>query len=382
MKTDPITFIALLICVNASAQPANDLCSGAVPQSLSIGSTLTFSGDCTGATNTEGLAYNTVWEAFTLTECADVSYTLCGTTPVMQYIPAVLYSACPVAANGIVYPGSYDNTTCGDGNTTVHHARLPAGTFYLPLASDWGSTYQLHIAASACGSHALANDDCSGAIALPVGQWCAPLTIATPWATQSLPADCGLGAIANDDAWYSFVADQATMTIGVSPNGYYFDAVIELYVGPCDTLHPYACADVTSLQEDEVLIATDLSIGETYLFRVYNYVWQTPLDDPSYGVCVVSGESPSIGIIEPDRPATPMLFPNPTDGDFTVQVDPRRTSVSVTIIDATGRTVFGRTERNKAGTVQVLVAGILSPGLYIVRVDDGSHTGEARLMIQ
>ena len=65
-----------------AAPPANDLCSAVTPQSLAIGSPLTFTGDNTEATFAGDAAPGTVmadypfpntWHAFTTTGCTDVT---------------------------------------------------------------------------------------------------------------------------------------------------------------------------------------------------------------------------------------------------------------------------------------------------------------------
>ncbi len=67
------------LCVEAvPPPPANDLCSNVLPLSMGVGDTWAFTGDATGGTNTEEIAYNTVWHAVTLTEPADLTIDFCG----------------------------------------------------------------------------------------------------------------------------------------------------------------------------------------------------------------------------------------------------------------------------------------------------------------
>ncbi|MCB9224591.1 MAG: gliding motility-associated C-terminal domain-containing protein [Crocinitomicaceae bacterium] len=88
-------------------------------------------------------------------------------------------------------------------------------------------------------------------------------------ATQSYPT-CSGGGNADDDVWYSFVANSSEMDITVSPTVGY-DAVIQLYSGTCGTLSSIQCEDVNGLNGLEVLQASGLIPGNTYYFRVYHY---------------------------------------------------------------------------------------------------------------
>ncbi|HRF80250.1 MAG TPA: hypothetical protein PL070_09190, partial [Flavobacteriales bacterium] len=58
------------LCVSSATvttpTPPNDLCADAVPQVVALGSSVSFNGDNTGATDSEGIGYNSAWEAFTI----------------------------------------------------------------------------------------------------------------------------------------------------------------------------------------------------------------------------------------------------------------------------------------------------------------------------
>lgn len=88
-------------------------------------------------------------------------------------------------------------------------------------------------------------------------------------ATQSM-ATCSGGGVADDDVWYTFVANSSEMEIKVSPTVGY-DAVIQLFSGGCGTLTSIQCQDVNGLNGLEVLEASGLTPGNTYHFRVYHY---------------------------------------------------------------------------------------------------------------
>ena len=113
------------------------------------------------------------------------------------------------------------------------------------------------------------SDDCVNAVMLtPTLTNCQPTPGSSGGATQSL-ASCSGGGVADDDVWYSFVANSTTMTIDVDPTVSY-DAVIQLFSGGCGGTS-IACEDVNGMNGDETLTATGLTIGNTYHFRVYHY---------------------------------------------------------------------------------------------------------------
>lgn len=376
------------ICVTAPAgafpPPTNDECSGAVPQAVAVGSTVTFQGDNTGATDTEGLGLASAWEAFTLPDSADITIDFCGTTQVMVSLFIQLYTTC--AQVDPIYAGSYDSTACPVSSWSLCFPHLSAGTYFYPVRSDAVSAgpYVLNVTAAPWGTNAASNDECAGAIPLTAYTWCSAQTFSNGCASQSLPAaECTPGYVgyANDDVWYSFTATTPDMTIGGIPNGA-MDIAMELFSGTCGSLTSIDCADILGSGGTDTLGTSGLTVGNTYYLRVFDFRVRYAFLDPTYQLCLIEGTNFNLGMGDADAASVPALFPNPGNGDFHVSVDPRSTSVSITIIDATGRMVLARNERNTTGSVQVLAAGKLSPGLYTVRVGGGSNTSEARLVIQ
>ena len=113
-------------------------------------------------------------------------------------------------------------------------------------------------------------DECADAVAItPTLTQCSFQAGSSGNGTQSFPT-CSGGGNADDDVWYSFVANSSEMEITVSPTVGY-DAVIQLYSGTCGSLTSIQCQDVNGLNGLEVLQATGLTPGNTYFFRVYHY---------------------------------------------------------------------------------------------------------------
>lgn len=379
---------AFTVCVTGpvvvAPPPANDECMGAVPQALAIGGTVTFQGDNTGATDTEALGQGSAWEAFILAEDADVTIDYCGTQPTFLGNFVVVFTGCPLS--GPIYPGSYGTITCPDSSATMCFPGLPAGTYYYPVMAGITSTgpYVLNVTAEPLGTNAVSNDACAGAIPVMASTSCTPQTFSNGCASQSLPAtDCGNGAgEANDDVWYSFMATGSDMSIGVLPStSGNMDPVIELFNGSCGSLVSLTCTDAGAQNAPEDLQASGLTVGTTYYFRVYDYRLQYSVLDPTYELCVVEGLGSGLGLAESTSSSgQPVIYPNPTDAVFTLRTN-GSSSVEITLIDASGRSVLNTMRNAIAGLVQV-DATSLQPGAYVVRYTSGGVMVNERLIIR
>ena len=171
----------------------------------------------------------------------------------------------PVALNGLTPNTSYTltiTTNCSNGGVsspvTVVFTSAPAPT---PPA----------------------NDDCAGAIALTPAATCTPTSGTTVGATASTAPGTCVGN-ADDDVWYSFVASATSQTITVvGATG--FDAVVNLRSGACPGVLVGSCADNSGSGGTETIAATGLTVGATYLVRVFDYFTGTP---GAFTICVTA----------------------------------------------------------------------------------------------
>ena len=115
-----------------------------------------------------------------------------------------------------------------------------------------------------------ANDSCQFAVVLTPGLNCTPTAGTTVDAGPSMPAITCAGATgtANDDVWYRFTATAANHTVTVAGDAG-FNAVIDIRSSCSGT--NIACADATGLGGTETVVLSGLTIGTTYIVRVYSF---------------------------------------------------------------------------------------------------------------
>jgi GEVED domain len=133
-----------------------------------------------------------------------------------------------------------------------------------------------------CPIPAPANDDCADAISLTPSATCVPVAGTSIGATQSVaPSTCtGFLSTAANDVWYSFTATRTSHRITVAGQGA-FDGVVELRSGACNGTS-VSCVDATVNGGTEVLTVPGLTVGQTYLVRVYGWAGGTG----TFTICV------------------------------------------------------------------------------------------------
>jgi hypothetical protein len=386
----------------AGGPPPNDGCGSVTFQALAVGGSITFTGDLTGATptgdyepgslidsvaNADGLY--SVWHGFTLGDCADVTISYCNINPPFSNVWIVISDVCPIGGPSMIFNTSFNTTECTDGNVTVHFNGLQPGDYYVPIMQDVASgvdgPYSVAVSAAACPS-ASANDECDDAIVLTPYTFCNP-TMGTLGATESLPAITCNGFLgdANDDVWFSFVATATDMTIAVDGDGsdlnVSYDAVVELLEGTCAGPVSLACADATLGGELEVIEATGLTVGNTYYVRVYHWYAANP-DTPTFWICVVEGVGINIGM-EENTASDFTVFPNPGNGDFTIQCGDNAGLTTIEMMDVRGRMVYSEVVNLASGQQhEVRLAGQLAPGSYTLRLSSSTATSEQAVMVR
>jgi hypothetical protein len=138
-----------------------------------------------------------------------------------------------------------------------------------------------------------ANDECSGAINVPVNANTTCYTFitgTTVGATQSGP---GCDGDADDDVWYKFTTLSAGMHyITITPaavNGIN-DVTFEVFLGDCSSLSSFICANNTTGNSAEIF-GTGGSTGATFYFKVYSHS-ANAADRGDFEVCIKQAINP------------------------------------------------------------------------------------------
>ena len=256
------------ICVThtAPSAPANDACANAITLTSStscnttVGSTLggtqSIAGTCTGTADDD------VWYQFTA-QATTETITVQGSGG-FDAVVDVLSGAC--FGTHI----SCTDATSANGTETAVVPGLTVGSSYLIRVyhfgtGDGGGAFTICVTHTAPASPP--NDACANAITLTSSTTCNTTVGSTLNATQSIAGTCT--GTADDDVWYQFTAQATTETITVQGSGG-FDAVVDVLSGACFGTH-ISCTDATSANGTETAVVPGLTVGSTYLIRVYHF---------------------------------------------------------------------------------------------------------------
>ena len=378
LATGPYTINFTAQSCGGGPVPANDECVDAVINNLNVPGSVTVTGDNTGATDAEGLGYNTTWEAFTIPTCANVTIAYCGTDPAFGQWFINITDDCDLT--NVYDPSAQD--TCSDGNPTLTFLQMPAGTYYYPVLESAlaSGPYTITFTTDVCPPPP-PNDDCAGAIVLDVELTCQPINGTTLGATESFPADscAGVGVgDANDDVWFAFVATGTDHTIQVVGDSL-FDAVLQVYEGSCSGLNIVGCEDLTLDGELEEAVLTGLTIGNTYYVRVFHW-YQTITPEPGFTICVTGDVATGVQQIGAQAWT---VFPNPTEGAITVVNGGSTGTATLELFDMTGRLVHAeRTSLAKGQQHTMDLEGALVQGTYSLRFTTAEGRSEQRVVVR
>lgn len=354
--------------------PVNDLCSNVLPQVLAVGDALSLVGDNTGATDSEGLGYANVWEAITITECANLNLDYCSTDEAFTDFAFGIYSDCP--ATQLIQPSSID--ACASGSPIQTFAQLAPGTYWIPVLMDPDNAvgvYTIRARAAECE-----------VVLTPVNDLCADASNITVVA----PDSCASGAVIGDnlnstgsgnmptcadagqhwqDVWYTFDAEDADEVTITLEAGTIVGAGLEVFAG-CDDIS-LACSI-----SGEPIVLPVLS-GSTYHVRVFTQDDGTP---GAFVLCVTADNTTRVSSMER---GTFNLYPNPSTGDINFVPSVSWTDARIAVLDMTGRTVYVEQANLKAGEAyQLFLAGTLKAGSYLLQVTSSEGSSMVKLMVK
>jgi hypothetical protein len=371
------------ICVTSPSTntPANDECSGATPlvvYGTTCGGATT--GDVANATQSiaaitcggaTGTANDDVWYSFVATDTTH-TVTVVGSTSFDAVID--LRSG---SCNGT-------NINCADasfngGTEAMTATGLTVGTTYFVRVYHYSAnvpsttTFTICVTTPGPPPPAPGNDDCAGAISLTAyGVTCGgTVTGDVAGASQTIAASCGGNA--NDDVWYSFVATAATHDITVIGSAG-FDAVIDLMSGACTGTN-VSCGDTSLAGGTEVLTATNLTIGTTYLVRVYDYYSNVP-STTTFSICVTTP------CVSPNTTVTPSSATICTGNSATLTANGANSyswAPSTGLNTTTGPTVVANPTTTTTYTVTGTFNGCSSTQVVTVTVDPAATASISQL---
>lgn len=372
--------------------PENDHCSDVTPVDLAVGSSITFTGNNVGATSDgDGLPGSdledlepTVWHAFTLSECASVTVSYCGTPGPFGNVWIFLSPSCP-AGDDYVLADSYNWTDCADDNVTLGFNDLQPGTYYVPVMwdlDDASGPYTVEVSATECDVYCAASAvdasfesinhvDFAG-INNPVDSEEGYLAFLNLTAQVAQGGSYPLTITVND-GWGD---DQVLVWIDFNGNLVFDDNELVMTSNGAGPLHT-----------GTVNVPADAEIGVTRMrIRLQDTGFSpnnTPCGTNSYGQVQDYSVNVDFGSGVATLGQTAMqVWPNPGTGDLKIMLPGISGTVNLEVLDMTGRLVHATSTQATAGTpIQLSLAGQLAPGSYVLRVFNQDVRAEQRLVV-
>lgn len=269
------------LCISAPPPPiTNDECAGAISIPVNAGPTCT---QTLAATMSGATSSSNPMSCAPSGALADVWFTFTASSTTHNI------SAPPLTASDsriTVYSGNCAGLTemyCFiDPNTTLSGLTV-GSTYYIRLLSATTNAFNICITTPA--PPALVNDECAGAITVPVNAdaTCTQTTVgttvaATPSADTMTCVSTGLFG----DVWFSFTATSTFHDISISglPSG--GGAGMVVYGGTCGALSEVSCTTVSTTT------VSGLTVGNTYYVRVLT----TPVS--TFTICVSTPPAPPL----------------------------------------------------------------------------------------
>lgn len=363
------------ICVTTPVVPPNDECANAVPLTVSSNSTCGSStaGTTASATNSglavspcTGTADDDVWYSFVASASTHAiiltNIVSTGTTSSTSLYTQVFSGAC----------GALTSVVCGTTHFTPVTGLTPGQTYYVRLYNSNGSGYSnsFNICVITPASPP-ANDVCSGAVALTVGNNfnSNAITTSNDGATTDGTTTCQSSR--GENVWYSVVVPASgTLTIetqGVAGSGL-LDTVLSVHGGTCGSLTNIACDDDSGIDNYSLLSLTGQTPGATLYISVWRYTATAGGSVPgqfklsAYDASVLSANEAEIA---KDKLK---VYPNPfRDVLYISDISNVKT---ISIVDMSGRKIKAFDKPESA-----LHLDELRPGMYVIvlTMKDGSR---------
>lgn len=284
LQSLPIGLTILLAVCSLQTMAQADNCAGATAATVNNAAcTVTSVGTTVGATNSgiattcgTGTPDDDVWYSFVARGGTLTATVTAGTMTNPAY---EIFSGTCGALTSI-----YCRNASGGGNETGTVSNLINGnTYYIRVFSSGNGTGQGTFTLCLTVPNPPANDNCLSATVLTPAATCVNGTSQTTGTlvnAQNSGIATTCGGFADDDVWYSFVAQYPSQTvtlsgigsaIAVNGSGLGGSAQLEVFSGTCAGLTSIACGAMP-LPTSTTLIAyaNNLIVGNTYYVRVYS----------------------------------------------------------------------------------------------------------------
>lgn len=380
------------VTAGGGTTPPNDDCTGAVAVALSTPGSITLSGDNTGATIDPPTQFVVVWEAFTISECSNITLNFCQPGSVFTAFFVSLATACPLDIVGGIINGANDECN-------VYFFGLAPGTYYIPVRVEAdGSTpvgaYSVGVTAEPCanpgpyceaGADATVEEKISNVTfaginndsASPAGYEDFTTLVASVVGGQSYPISITVAG--------GYSTDQGIVWIDWNQDNDFEDAGEQVLISAAGA-GPYTGTVNVPLTATEGPTRMRVRLHDTYTGAQYaNTPNATPCGNSTYGQ-VEDYTVDVIGIITGLNGADEAAFavyPNPTDGPLTIRTGGLSGNVRFEVLDALGRVAYSEQRVvSKASSVALNLGGRLAPGAYLLRLVGGDAAKEERIIIR
>lgn len=273
-------------------QISNDLCANAIP--LFSGTTcVNTAGNVFGATNT-AISYAAGTPTCSSGETYDLWYTFVAQTTNPTITLSSIGSAFTNPRLQLLSGSCGTMTSLFCGTTSINADYLTPGTTYFVRVYSTSAApgSALNAGFNICVTDPVEppphNDNCSGAVNLPIWNTCnnvpGDMGGATLSATSISGANCATGA--TYDVWYRFVAVNTTATVTLSGSANNFiNRNVQVLSGNCGSFTQLGCGVNTAS-------VVGLVAGQTYYIRVYSTA--TPLQNGNarFNICVTTTNAP------------------------------------------------------------------------------------------
>ncbi len=348
--------------------PANSFCDGATVQDVVIdGATSTVTGSGTDAVDGIGLGQAHVWEAFTITDCADVTLDMCGTTVDQVNAYTFLSNACPVdLANDETIVGAFDFTldACDAGeNISISFVGLEAGTYYYPVMSSEGSQilddYTVNITAVTCAGEP---DTC---LTYNAGPW---TDFNSEFGGAPEADEDGVCPVNEITAFEIFASESYTIDNFVAGTTYTFAFCEGGSAGAWD-----AAISVTDPNGDLVVYVEDCTvtwtapIDGTYIIGIseLGHCFDSQNTATNNGFPSLTCEG-SVGVSEAEK-AEFSIFPNPNNGQFTIRNAGEAGNYNIHVMDMAGRMIHSQKAVLNSSSIATVNLDNVEAGIYMIQ---------------